>query len=369
VQDACVHAGLREQSSSLDPGLTPPALGRVAAGPHRTLSAWSGDATGLRCFGDRGDVKVKCPTCGASGTDVEPVPEEHRGPSWTPTRGEEDYAFEVYGHDGARAVRKCINCGAGVYVKLLPPKYKAIPAERWELMQEHFEQQMTELDTRREAMFAELDLERRQQEAAADPSFDSYTDAVLERLNEQWGTDVNPLTREGSEPGDLEQALIRHVVRNSSLAYTMAAMDGGHEPDESVVNSETRALMLLAAGGYLWRDAEREATRFSAPLPAAQSAVDWMTEHPNAADTEPFERLARAVFWTVASLGSLALPPESGLAHGDVSLDVGYDSMATFACDREGLHRNGMVIGEEGMRAAFTSGVALREIEPFFPGS
>jgi hypothetical protein len=54
-------------------------------------------------------VRVKCPWCGAVGTDVAPIPEHLRGPSYEPPKG--NYAFEVRGNYGGRPVRKCLNCG------------------------------------------------------------------------------------------------------------------------------------------------------------------------------------------------------------------------------------------------------------------
>ena len=102
-------------------------------------------------------MKVKCPACGAVGTDVEPIAPEHRGPHWKPLKGEDDYAFAVYGHEGGRVVRKCLNCGGGVHVKLLPPRYEAIPSERWQTMQRYFEQEMAASEERTRRVFAELE--------------------------------------------------------------------------------------------------------------------------------------------------------------------------------------------------------------------
>lgn len=150
------------------------------------------------------------------------------------------------------------------------------------------------------------------------------------------------------------------------MTFVVEAMERDAEPDASIMSAETNVLMLLAAGGYLWRDAERWATGYDAPLDAAQSAVDWMTEHPHEDENERFEKLARAVFWTLETFSSLALPPESGAMHGEASLDVGFEGMAEFSCDTEGLDRGSMTIGQEGMRAAFTSGVALREVQRYF---
>jgi hypothetical protein len=264
-------------------------------------------------------------------------------------------------------VRKCINCGAGVYVKLLPPKYQAIPPERWELMQEHFEEQMAELDARREAIYAQREHEQWHQAAAADPAFAGFTDSVLERINDLWSTGTNPLWREDGELTDREHALIREVTRRSSLSFVMEAMDRGAEPDEEIVAREQALLLLVAAGGYLWRHAERDVLQYDAPLAQAEFAIDFMKEHPNAADTEPFELIARAVMWTLESLTTLSLPSECGMEHGDASLDVGYESIVPWCCDREGLDRGALTIDEDGLRDAFTTGVALREVERYFP--
>lgn len=107
-------------------------------------------------------MKIKCPTCGAVGTDVEPYPEDLGGPH---LKGEEDYAFAVHGREGGRAVRKCLNCGAGVYVKLLPPRYRAIPPDRWELMQEYFKVHTAEVDARLDDVVARI---RDEQDSGSD---------------------------------------------------------------------------------------------------------------------------------------------------------------------------------------------------------
>lgn len=105
-------------------------------------------------------MKIKCPTCGATGTDVEPVTEDMRGPSWTPQKGEEDYAFAVHGRQGGRAVRKCLNCGSGVYVKLLPPRYQAIPADRWAQMEVYFAEEMAAQEAHMNELSAQWERER-----------------------------------------------------------------------------------------------------------------------------------------------------------------------------------------------------------------
>jgi hypothetical protein len=104
-------------------------------------------------------VKVKCPTCGQRGVDRYSLPRER----------EDEATFAIHGRMGSRAVRKCLNCGSGVFVKLLPPRYQAIPPDLWEEMQVHFENEMAA----HRARWAELDAERERQflaEQAAQPS-------------------------------------------------------------------------------------------------------------------------------------------------------------------------------------------------------
>src|SRR5581483_426671 len=126
-------------------------------------------------------------------------------------------------------------------------------------------------------------------------------------------------------------------------------MDRDAEPDKARMNRETNVLMLLAAGGYLWRAAEREMIPEGPPLREAEFAVQWMSEHPSADDNERFEKLARATFWTVESLSSLALPPDVAAANGDATLDFGFEAVAEFACDQEGLDATDVLVGAEGM--------------------
>jgi hypothetical protein len=304
-------------------------------------------------------MKIKCPVCGAKGTDVEPVPEHLRGPSWSPSKGEEDYAFAVHGREGSRAVRKCLNCGAGIYVKLLPPRFQAIPPDRRELMQEYFEDAM-------EAHAERMEREARVRDAATDPEFNQQVEALLERLNELWAGPKNPLVRERNEgPDDIEHALIRHIVRSTSANYVIDAMERDEEPDRAQMDRETRVLMFLAAGGYLWREAERENIG-QPPMEEAEFAVEWMNDHPTPGEDERFERLARGIFWMLEGLGPFALPSDDGVDN-EAALEVGFEAMALFACEEEGLHPSEITLGQDGMRAAFNAGIALREVEPLVP--
>jgi hypothetical protein len=103
-------------------------------------------------------MKLKCPWCGAVGTDVEPYPEPLRGADWTPTKGEEDYAFEVRGNYAGRPVRKCLNCGNGVRVTLLPPRFRKVPPDEWADLQVRWEQYRAQQERELE------DLQRRREE-------------------------------------------------------------------------------------------------------------------------------------------------------------------------------------------------------------
>ncbi|MGH3137701.1 MAG: hypothetical protein ACRDPV_14550, partial [Gaiellaceae bacterium] len=85
-------------------------------------------------------MKLKCPWCGAKGTDVRPPAEGVTGPSGEPIhlKGQEDYAFEVRGNYAGRPVRKCLKCGNGVRVTVLPPRFNKVPREEWEYLQEQW---------------------------------------------------------------------------------------------------------------------------------------------------------------------------------------------------------------------------------------
>jgi hypothetical protein len=97
-------------------------------------------------------VKVKCPWCGATGTDQKPYSEESRrqvaeltgNPVKQPTKAEQDYAFEVRGNYGGRPVRKCLNCGNGVRVTILPPRFRKVPPDEWLDLQQRWEQFLAE---------------------------------------------------------------------------------------------------------------------------------------------------------------------------------------------------------------------------------
>ena len=101
-------------------------------------------------------MKVKCPTCGATGTDVPPSAAAQVELLAGAPRPEDDFAFAVHGRHGRRAVRKCLNCGSGVYVKLLPPRYQAIPPTLWERMEKYFAEQMAESSAHIARVIAEM---------------------------------------------------------------------------------------------------------------------------------------------------------------------------------------------------------------------
>jgi len=125
-------------------------------------------------------MKLKCPWCGTRGTDRKPVPEHLRGPSWTPSSDEDDYAFEVRGNLHGRPVRKCLGCGQGVRVTVVPPRFRKIPEDQFERFQEAWERYRAEEDQRMRALFANRSpVEARQPEHAEDD-----TDELLRRLQE-----------------------------------------------------------------------------------------------------------------------------------------------------------------------------------------
>ena len=103
-------------------------------------------------------MKVKCPWCGARGTDVRPSIQGVTGPSGEPIhrKGQEDYAFEVRGNYAHRPVRKCLNCGNGVRITFLPPRYHKVSPEEWEYLQG----QWTLYKAQEREYFDRLDAER-----------------------------------------------------------------------------------------------------------------------------------------------------------------------------------------------------------------
>ena len=100
-------------------------------------------------------MKVKCPWCGTVGTDDKPVPEDIRGPSYTPPKGNYAYAFEVRGNYEGRPVRKCLSCGKGVRVTILPPRFRKVPSREWAELQRLWKQYMADSKARMEQREAE----------------------------------------------------------------------------------------------------------------------------------------------------------------------------------------------------------------------
>lgn len=94
-------------------------------------------------------MNIKCPWCGARGTDRRPPSGDYR----EPTEAEKNYAFEMSGNDGTRPVRKCLNCGNGVKMAFLPPRFRKVPPEQWEEIQvayAEWKSQFEETDEERE---------------------------------------------------------------------------------------------------------------------------------------------------------------------------------------------------------------------------
>jgi hypothetical protein len=192
----------------------------------------------------------------------------------------------------------------------------------------------------------------------ADPGFQSHLDSLVDRVNELWPSPENPLLRDGEgAQSEQERALSKHVVRITTIGSVTEEI-GPITPGSDPVPEELYVLMRIAAGGYLWRVAEREVTP-EAPLPpAAEAAVSWMSEHPSEFDTDRADRLANALFWALSSYGSFALATEDALDHG-------FRCIAEWACDEEGVVTSQIRVGEEGMRSAFNAGVALREVAAY----
>lgn len=103
-------------------------------------------------------MKVRCPWCGATGTDKKPYSPEARqsvaeltGQPLRPiTKAEENYAFEVRGNYGGRPVRKCLSCDNGVRVTILPPRFRKVPPAEWDDLQQRWGQFLAEQEQHKE---------------------------------------------------------------------------------------------------------------------------------------------------------------------------------------------------------------------------
>lgn len=113
-------------------------------------------------------MKVKCPWCGASGTDQKPrsedtmrvVAEITGRPPEGLSKAEKNYAFEVRGNYAGRPVRKCLKCGNGVRVTFLPPRYRQVPPDEWDDLQERWKVWKTAQEAEIRALRARQDEER-----------------------------------------------------------------------------------------------------------------------------------------------------------------------------------------------------------------
>jgi hypothetical protein len=83
-------------------------------------------------------VNLKCLWYGAVGTDDEPYP-SHLDRGLPRRESQERYAFEVRGNYRGRPVRKCLQCGNGVRMTFLPPRFRKVPATQWVELQRMWE--------------------------------------------------------------------------------------------------------------------------------------------------------------------------------------------------------------------------------------
>jgi hypothetical protein len=115
------------------------------------------------------------------------------------------YAFEVYGNLGSRPVRKCLNCGAGVRVSFLPPRFRQLSDEEWAEFKVRFETWRTQDRARLDEWRAEQDSEREEQTA-------QLTETVLGELLD--------MEREAGGPQTYPAWAFRQFVKYTIVAQT-----------------------------------------------------------------------------------------------------------------------------------------------------
>jgi hypothetical protein len=76
---------------------------------------------------------MRCPSCGSKGKADSRV-----DPGEAP-------AFEFRGRLGAKVIVRCLQCGRGVFVRMVPPGYKAIPPDEWEKLDEFWNMRRAEI--------------------------------------------------------------------------------------------------------------------------------------------------------------------------------------------------------------------------------
>jgi hypothetical protein len=113
-----------------------------------------------------------------------------------------DYAFEVYGNLGGRPVRKCLNCGAGVRVSILPPRFRRLSDEEWAEFQVRFETWHAQDRARLDAWRAEQDAEHHE---------------LTARLTEVVRDELLDMEREAGGPRAYRDFALRQFVKLTIL--------------------------------------------------------------------------------------------------------------------------------------------------------
>lgn len=78
-------------------------------------------------------MDLTCPWCGEHGHDREPLPPGRGGPITSRQKVSTRSRFGAY--LGAAPVRKCLSCGNGIRVTILPPRFRKVWEDDWEEME------------------------------------------------------------------------------------------------------------------------------------------------------------------------------------------------------------------------------------------
>lgn len=185
---------------------------------------------------------MKCPSCGNKGKP------DSRPDAGVPA------AFEFRGRLGTKVIIRCLRCDRGVFVRAVPPGYKAIPDDQWLALDAFWQLRRAEILADLQVGL-EFDRARPLEEAVAESqiTFPGETQRVASYLHvmRQAGYASNESVKEVMLNRPAESARIALDARQQTVVhdgYEHVLAQGGAQQSERAKVRVAAAMVALADG-------------------------------------------------------------------------------------------------------------------------
>jgi hypothetical protein len=187
---------------------------------------------------------MKCPACKNSGK-----PDSRPDPGVSPS-------FEFRGRLGTRVIVRCLKCGGGVFVRAIPPGYKAIPADQWRELDAFWQLRRAEILADLQAIQAYGQGEERPADEVVNESQTSFLGTVQNRASllsamGQAGYPSNDEVSDLIKSKPLEFAFLALKARQGNVIhdnYEVILARGGSPQSERAAARITAAEAAIAGG-------------------------------------------------------------------------------------------------------------------------